>query len=191
MEKMFEKKLIEDIGEKRYLHSLRVLDVALLLGKKYKLDLEKIKVAAILHDCAKYKDQSTLLKMASKFDIILDDVMKYNIDLIHGPLGSKVAEKKYGIVDIEVLDAIRHHTTGKKDMTMLDKIIYISDYIEAGRNFKGVEEVRNLTFKNIDKGILLAMENTIKFLIESRKLIHLDTIRARNKLRITLENNLN
>lgn len=187
MERFFEEKLIKDIGKKRYLHSLRVMDTAITLGEKYNVDLEKIKIAAILHDCAKFKDQANLLKMASKFDIILDSVMKNNLDLIHGPLGSKIAEKDYGIKDKEILDAIKYHTTGREDMTMIDKIIYISDFIEPKRSFANLDKIRKKAFENIDTSILLAMEYTIKFLIETERLIHLDTIKARNKLRISLK----
>lgn len=150
------------------------------------MNIEKVKMAAIFHDCGKLKDITNLLKVTHKFGIMLDNVMKYNLELIHGPLGSKIAEIEYGIGDVDVLNAIKYHTTGRKDMTMLDKVIYISDYIEPRRNFKGVEEVRELAFENIDASVLLAMENTIKFLIENGKLIHPDTIEARNKLRISL-----
>lgn len=186
MNKVMEKELIDNIGRERYLHSLRVLETATLLGNMYNIDVSKVQTAAILHDCAKFKDDTILLKTATKFDIILDDVMRYNLELVHGPLGARVAELEYEVKDIEVLEAIKYHTTGRENMTILDKIIYISDYIEPKRNFKGVEEVRKMAFENIDGSILLAMESTIKFLIENNKLIHLDTIKARNKLRILL-----
>lgn len=187
MNDQMEKRLINSIGLDRYHHSLRVLETATSLGKIYNVDLDKIRVASILHDCGKFQNIRNLLKMASKFDIILDNVMEHNLELIHGPLGSRIAEIEYGIKDIEILNAIKYHTTGREDMTMLDKIIYISDYIEPKRSFQGVEEVRKMAFKNIERSILLAMEGTIKFLIENEKLIHLDTIKARNKLRILLD----
>lgn len=187
MNKINKTRLIDNIGEKRYLHCLRVQETAVILGEKYGVDIEKVKVAAILHDCAKIENKTNLLKMASKFDIILDNVMEHNIELIHGPLGAKIAEREYGIEDPEILDAIRYHTTGREEMTMLDKIIYISDYIEPRRNFFGVEEVRKVTMENIDAGVLLALENTIKFLMEKDRLIHVDTINSRNNLRILLE----
>lgn len=186
MNELMKKKLIDNIGQDRYFHSLRVLETATLLGNIYDVDLHKVKLAAIYHDCGKLVDRTNLLKMASKFDIILDNVMEYNLELIHGPLGSKIAEIEYGVRDIEVLDAIKYHTTGRENMTILDKIIYISDYIEPKRSFKDVKKVREMAFENIDASILLAMENTIKFLIEEGKLIHPDTIKARNKLNILL-----
>src|SRR5699024_5500398 len=144
------------------------------------------KQAAILHDCGKLRDRTNLLKMASKFGIMLDDTMKYNLELIHGPLGFKIARQEYGVKDIEVLNAIKYHTTGRKNMTVLDKIIYISDYIEPKRNFEGVEKIRQMAYKDLNKSVLLAMENTIRFLIEKGWLIHPDTIKSRNELRILM-----
>ncbi|MEY8417014.1 bis(5'-nucleosyl)-tetraphosphatase (symmetrical) YqeK [Tissierella praeacuta] len=186
MNKSLKNKLIKDIGEKRHDHSVRVMEVALELAEIYNADIEKVKIAAILHDCAKIIDDTYLLKMASDFDIILDDCMKYNHELIHGPLGARIAKEEYGIEDNQILNAIYYHTTGKENMNILEKIIYIADYIEPYRNFQGVEEVRKLVAKDLDKAILLAMENTITFLIEKNKLIHPDTIKARNHLIIQL-----
>lgn len=188
MNKSMEKRLIENIGEGRYSHSVRVAEIARALGEKYNLDVNDVQIAAILHDCGKYEDKTKLLKMASKFDIIIDKVMEHNIDLIHGPLGAKIAEEEYGVKDLDILNAIRYHTTGREEMNILDKIIYISDYIEPRRNFNGVEEVRKLAFIDIDAGMLLALEDTIKFLMEKNRLIHVNTIRARNSLRILKKN---
>lgn len=187
MEKSFEKNLIKDIGEKRYYHSVRVMETAVRLAEIYNADVEKTKLAAILHDCAKITDKTNLLKRANDFDIILDACMEYNHELIHGPLGAKIAEEEYGIKDIEILDAIYYHTIGKENMNILDKIIYIADYIEPYRNFEGVEEIRKLAFEDIDKSLILAMERTIIFLIEKNKLIHPNTVKARNYLIVELK----
>lgn len=182
MNKSLEEKIIKDIGEKRYNHSVRVMETAIKLAEIYNTDIEKAKVAGILHDCAKIADETNLLKRTNDFDIILDNCMEYNHELIHGPLGAKIAKEEYGIKDEEILDAIYYHTTGRENMSILDKIIYIADYIEPKRNFPGVEEVRSLAFEDIDKSLILAMEKTIIFLIEKNKLIHPDTIKARNYL---------
>ena len=187
MNKFIGKKLVESIGQERYDHSIRVMETAILLGKKYKIDIDKVSIAAILHDCAKFKDRTILLKMAGQFDIILDSVMEYNLELIHGPLGAKIAEVEYGIKDMEILEAIKYHTTARENMTTLDKIIYIADYIEPKRNFIGIENVRDMAFEDLDKSILLAINKTIIFLIETNKLIHPDTIKARNYLKILKE----
>lgn len=187
MEKWIEERLIETIGLERYKHSLGVMNTAIGLAEIYGVDIEKARKAGLLHDCAKFKDQINLLKMAHDFDIILDSVMEHNTGLLHGPIGAKIAEIEYNIRDKEILDAICYHTTGRERMTVLDKIIYIADYIEPGRSFKGVNEVRKLACENLDKSILLAMDNTIKFVIDKGQLIHLDTIKSRNYLKIRLK----
>lgn len=178
----FSKILIKNIGIKRYEHSLRVADTAVELGKVYNANIEKTKTAALLHDCAKFQEERSLLKKISSFDIILDNIMQNNKELIHGPLGSKIAEIEYGILDKEILDAIYYHTIGRANMTLLDKIVYIADYIEPRRNFPGVEEIRTLAFKDLNGSVLMAMENTILFLIRNNKLIHPNTLEARNYL---------
>lgn len=177
---LIEEKLIKSIGIKRYNHSIGVMETSINLAKLYNCDLDKARIAGLLHDCAKFCDSIYLLKMVKDFDIILDDIMLSNHELIHGPLGSKIAEKVYSIKDKEILDSIYYHTTGRENMTLLDKIIYISDYIEPGRSFPGVNEFRDLAMKDLDKCVRLSMENTLKYLMDKGKLIHLDTIRARN-----------
>ncbi|MDD2446704.1 MAG: bis(5'-nucleosyl)-tetraphosphatase (symmetrical) YqeK [Tissierellia bacterium] len=174
--------LIEKIGKKRVEHSIGVMETAMELAKLYYVDMDKAKIAGILHDCAKYGDKSYLLKRASDFDIILDKIMIENYQLIHGPLGAEVAKEDFGVKDEEILNAIRYHTTGRENMTLLDKIIYLADYIEPSRNFLGVEKARKLAFENLDKSLIYAMDNTVIQLIKTSKLIHLDTIKARNYL---------
>ncbi len=177
-----EQLLIYNIGEERYNHSLRVVDTAIKLAQIYGADIDKAKIGALLHDCAKYRMEISLLKKISLFDIILDDIMIANKQLLHGPLGSKIAENEYGILDREILDSIHYHTTGRANMTLLDKIIYISDYIEPEREFTGIKEIRNMAFQDLDLSIIMAMDNTILFLVKSKKLIHPDTLAARNYL---------
>lgn len=177
-------KLKEDIGQKRYIHSIGVMNTSMELAKIYKADEEKAKIAGLFHDCAKFREKRNLLKMATEFDIILDNVMERNVELIHGPLGAEVAKRIYNIYDEEILSAIRYHTTGKEDMSILDKIVFIADYIEPNRKFEGVEEVRQLAYRDLDKSLIKAMDNTIVFVVKSGDLIHLDTIKARNYLKI-------
>ena len=181
--------LIQNIGIKRYEHTLRVVDIAVKLSEIYNADIEKVKTAALLHDCAKFQDERCLLKRIADFDIILDNVIQNNKELIHGPLGSKIAEIEYGILDKEILDAIYYHTIGRANMTLLDKIVYIADYIEPRRNFPGVEEIRDMAFVDLNESILMAMDNTILFLIKDNILIHPNTLEARNHLILDKKNN--
>lgn len=178
------KKLIITIGKERYQHSLRVMNTSIKLAKVYGEDMEKTRIAALLHDCGKIPNVKDLLVKASEFDIVLDELMRENTSLIHAPLGAKLAEKVYNINDQYILDAIRYHTTGRENMTLLDKIIYISDYIEPERSFEGLDYIRKLAFTDLDRSLLTSMNNTIKFLIENDELIAVNTINARNYLKI-------
>ena len=176
--------LLKDIGEHRFNHTLRVVDEARKLAQIYNIDMDKTVTAALLHDCAKFLDKKNLLKMANDFDIILNDIMSNNQELIHGPLGAKIAEHKYNIKDSDILNSIQYHTTGRKDMSRLEKIIYIADYIEPQRNFHGVHRVRQLAYEDLDRSVLMAMDQTIVFLVNNNRLISTDTIEARNQIKI-------
>lgn len=182
MDNLILKRLEENIGKKRTEHSVGVMETAVKLANLYGGDENKAKIAGLLHDCAKYKDRSYLLKKADDFDIILDKMMSGNIQLIHGPLGAKVAKKDFGIEDEETLDAIRYHTTGRENMSLLEKIVYVADFTEPNRNFPGVDEARRLAYENLDKSLRCVMENSIVKLLQMNKVIHLDTIKARNYL---------
>jgi predicted HD superfamily hydrolase involved in NAD metabolism len=180
-------KLKKDIGIQRFNHSIGVMNTSIELAKCYNYSVEKANVAGLLHDCGKLQGEINLLKMANDFDIILDNVMKVNKELIHSHLGAEIAKKVYNVGDQDILNAIRFHTTGRENMGLLEKIVYIADLIEPGRDFQGVEEIRRLAYEDIDKSLLFAMDNTLKFVIEKGNLIHLDTIKARNHL-IILKN---
>ncbi len=186
MNNCMEKEIIKYIGENRYLHSLRVMEIALKLGEIHDVNKEKLEIASILHDCGKIQDKTQLLKTANNFGIILDTYMRDNKELIHGPLGAKIAEVKFKVTDKEILNAIKYHTTGRENMTLFDKIIFIADYIEPSRNFQGIEEVRKMAYEDLDKSIIMAMDKTINFLIDNQILIHTRTVEARNYLIINI-----
>ncbi|MBZ2175359.1 bis(5'-nucleosyl)-tetraphosphatase (symmetrical) YqeK [Schnuerera sp. xch1] len=177
-------KLKKDIGVKRYNHSLGVMHESKKLAKQYGYPIEKAEVAGLLHDCGKLKGEINLLKMANAFGIILDNVTKNNRELIHSVLGEIIAQEEYNIADRDILKAIRFHTTGRENMGLLEKIVYVADLIEPSRNFEGVEKIRDLAYVNIDQCLLYAIDNTLKFIISREKLIHLDSIKARNQILI-------
>lgn len=175
-------KLKNDIGDKRYNHSVRVMNTSIQLAKAYNFPVDKAAMAGLLHDCGKFKEEKKILKYVKNFDIILDNVMENNIGLVHGSVGSELAEVIYNVEDEDVLNAIRFHTTGRENMSLLEKVVYIADVIEPGRDYTGIEEIRAMAYKDIDKSLILSLNRTIKFIIDRGNLIHLDTIRARNYL---------
>ena len=187
IEKWIYDKLKGDIGDKRYNHSIGVMNTSIELANIYGCSIEKVALAGLLHDCGKLQGEINLLKIANDFDIILDNVMKKNKELIHGPLGEAIAKKEYNITDETILSAIRYHTTGRENMSLIEKIVFIADIIEPSRSFEGVEEIRELAYNDIDNSILQATNGTIKFIIDRGNLIHLDTIKLRNQL-IILKN---
>lgn len=182
--KKIEERLLKTIGEKRLNHSLRVMNEAKKLSKIYGEDEEKASMAGLLHDCARYSDKSYLLKKAEDFDIILNNIYTKNANLLHAPLGEKVAKEEYCIRDKDVLNAIKYHTTGRENMSKLEKIVYLADYIEPNRDFEGIEEIRNLCFKekDLDLALVKSIDNTIIYILNNKQIIHEDTIKARNFL---------
>lgn len=172
--------IINRIGEKRYAHTLRVVEVAKKLAHIYNIDVKKAEIAAFYHDCAKIKDTEKLLRQCEKYGLKITEDMNKAPQIIHGYLGAIIAEKDYGINDQDVLNAIRYHTTGRKNMSKLEKIIYLADYIEPNRNFEGIEEARTLAYEDLDKAMYFSLNNSIVFLCNSNSYIVPDTILARN-----------
>lgn len=174
--------LKSNLKEDRFKHSLSVRDTAEKLATIYGADIEKAKIAGLVHDCAKNMSNEDLIKIAKDNGVIIDEVFYNSPQLMHGLVGSIIAKQLMGIEDKEILDAIKYHTTGKKNMTLLEKVIYIADYIEPTRKFPGVCSLRQQAYTNLDKAVLLSFNDSIKFIIDSGKLIHNLTIEARNYL---------
>lgn len=174
--------LKSNLKESRFKHSLGVRDTAVDLAKRYNADIEKARTAGLVHDCAKNMSGEEIIKLCEADGYELDEVSLKSPSLMHGLAGSIIAKKVMGIEDPEILSAVRYHTTGKKNMTLIEKIIYIADYIEPSRDFPYVEVLRETTKKDLDEGLLLAFNNTLKFVMDKGHLIHFDTVEARNYL---------
>lgn len=175
------KKLKEMLPDKRLIHSLNVADCAVKLCDIYNYNKEKAYIAGLVHDCAKYLNKEEVDYYVEKFKIELDELEVNNLALSHSVIGSYIAEYEFDINDREILDAIKYHTTGKEDMSLLEKIIYMADLIEKDRNFPGVDLLRKLTYDGkLDEALLISFNNTIKFVIDNNQLIHPRTVNARN-----------
>ncbi|MDO5389349.1 MAG: bis(5'-nucleosyl)-tetraphosphatase (symmetrical) YqeK [Clostridia bacterium] len=122
-------KLHSVLTPKRYIHTLGVAQESLQLAKRYGIDPDKAYMAGLLHDCAKCLTDEEKLELCEKYELELDDILKSQPDLTHSFLGAKIAEKEYGIKDKEILNAISYHTTGRPNMSMLEKKIFIEYYI--------------------------------------------------------------
>lgn len=171
----------EQLTEHRYQHTLGVMETAIQLAEKYGANPKQAEQAAIFHDYAKFrpKDEMKNIIVEQKMPA---DLLYFNSELWHAPVGAYLAEKEAGITDPEVLDAIRYHTSGRIGMKLLDKIIYLADYIEPGRHFPGVDEVRDLAAKDLDIALIQSIKNTIQFLMKKNQPIYPDTFQAYNNL---------
>ena len=163
--KKLRKKVKDVMTKARYEHTLGVEFTAASLAMRYEVDIDKAEVAGLLHDCAKCIDDDDARDDCKKYDIKLTEVEKRNPFLIHSKLGAVYAEKLYGIDDEEIISAIRFHTTGKPDMTLLEKIIYIADYIEPGRDkAPNLQEIRKMAFIDIDEAMYMILRDTLDYL---------------------------
>ncbi|WP_226667321.1 bis(5'-nucleosyl)-tetraphosphatase (symmetrical) YqeK [Metabacillus litoralis] len=175
-------KIVEkQLTEHRYVHTIGVMETATYLAEKYNENVEKAELSAIFHDYAKFRSKEEMKQIISeqKFSPLL---LEYNSELWHAPVGAFLVEKEVGIKDHAILDAIKFHTSGRPYMSLLEKIIYVADYIEPGRHFPGVDEVRELAEINIDKALIKSLQNTIMFLLKKNQAVYPDTIQTYNWL---------
>lgn len=171
----------QQITEHRYLHTLGVADTAILLAGQYGADQQKAELAAIFHDYAKFRPKDEMREIILT-QSMPKDLLQFNAELWHAPVGAYLVEKEVGITDKEILDAIRYHTAGRPGMTKLEKVIYLADYIEPGRRFPGVEEVRKLAKVNLDNALMKSMQNTILFLLNKNQAVYPNTFNTYNDL---------
>ena len=156
---------------KRYIHTLGVAMTAANLAAVHGCDSNQAYTAGLLHDCAKYLTGKEQITACQSANISLTKVELENTALIHGKLGAYIARTRYGIRDKEILSAITWHTTGKPKMSLLEKIIYLADYMEPGRamNCKpySLTQIRRASFENIDKALYMVLECSVKYLEKS------------------------
>ncbi len=175
-------KLTEMLEPKRLRHSIRVMECAKRLARLHNADEDKAAIAGLLHDCAKGFSGSELILRSKEYEIELDEISLCQRGLIHGPLGARVANDIFGIDDLDILSAIEYHTYGKRDMKLLEMIVYLADLIEPGRTFEGVDELRALALEDLQGALLKALDDTIKLVIARGGLIHPNTLEARNSI---------
>ncbi|MBS4191372.1 bis(5'-nucleosyl)-tetraphosphatase (symmetrical) YqeK [Bacillus sp. FJAT-49705] len=171
----------EQLTDHRYNHTLGVMETAIILANQYGAKEKKAELAAIFHDYAKFRPKEEMK------NIILEqgmpsELLQFNSELWHAPVGAFLVQKEAGLDDEEILDAIRYHTSGRVNMTLLDKVIYLADYIEPGRHFPGVEEVRDLAKVNLNQALIKAMQNTIQFLMKKGQPVFPATFYTYNNL---------
>ncbi len=170
------------LSPKRLQHSLGVSITAERLAEKFGCNKEKAKVAGLFHDLAREIPLNELLPRCQAFGIVVSDVEEAELVLLHAPLAAKMAQAEFGVDDAEILQAIILHTTGGPAMTKLDKIVYLADVIEPGRNFPGVDKIRKVAQDDLDKALLAALDQSICHIVQKCGLLHPGTLVARNEI---------
>ncbi|GGI43600.1 hypothetical protein GCM10008018_02930 [Paenibacillus marchantiophytorum] len=171
----------EQMPERRWLHTLGVMETSVILAKRFGGDTEKADLAAILHDYCKYwpvQEQAKIIRD----NALPQDLLQFDKELWHSHAGAFIAKSQFGIVDEEVLDAIRYHTSGREAMTLLDKIVCLADYMEPGRDFPSVDRIRELAEISLEQALIAGFDSTIAFLLAKGKRIYPLTILTRNDL---------
>lgn len=167
--KDIEKKLSKELDKKRFAHTMGVAYTAANLAMAHAYDIYDAYLAGLLHDNAKCIPVAQKRKLCKKYSITLNEAEEKNPELIHAKLGAILAKEKYQITDEAVLSAIRYHTTGKPDMSILEKIIYIADYMEPNRKaLPGLSKVRAAAFRDLDLAMLLILQKTLTYLKEKQ-----------------------
>ncbi len=179
--------LKERLTEKRYLHSLAVADEAARLAEILKADVQKMYVAGLLHDICKNETAEQQLQLFSQFGIMLTDIEKASPSVWHAYSGALYIKNVLGVDDEDIISSVRYHTTGKADMTLSEKIIYIADLTEVNRDYPDVDVVRALLKDDIDKAIIYVLKYTLKKLSADNKPIHPNTLDAYNFLVLNSE----
>lgn len=185
--KQYEAEVKKHLTEQRFFHSQCVAKEAVRLAKRYGADEKKARVAGILHDIMKDTPKEEQLKILQEFDILLPESFLENPKLWHSLSGAVYCEHTLGVSDQEILDAIACHTSGRKDMTLLDKVLFVADYISADRNYPGVKEMRKLAKKSLEEAIIEGIAFTVQEKMEQRLPLGNGSIDAYNDAVLTLQ----
>lgn len=162
---MFRKQLKNRLSPMRYEHSLSVSFTCMSLAMRYGYDMNKAELAGLMHDCGKRFSDEVILKKCLKHGILDTESENQVLTVLHAKYGAWLAENKYQIRDEEILSAIACHTTGKPDMTTLDKILYIADYIEPRRyKAENLPEMRAMAYVDLDQTMFAILDSTLEYL---------------------------
>lgn len=157
--------------EKRYIHTLGVMQTAIQLATKYDVNVKSAETAAILHDIAKYSDVDWMKQIVIENGLD-QQLIGWGSEILHGPVGAWIAQREFSIEDEDILNAIRFHTTGRANMSDLEKVVFIADMIEPNRVFPGVEKLRAKANKGLDQAMKVCIRHSIKFLVKSKQPIY-------------------
>ncbi len=179
--------LRERLTERRFIHSLNVAESAKELAQIYGYDEAKAYTAGLIHDCCKDTPAGLQLSYMLENKMPLTDMEISTAKLYHAMCGSMFIQKEFGIDDEEIINAVRYHTTGRKNMSLLEKIVFIADFISEERDYNGVDVMREKARRSLDEAIVEGLSFTIKDLIDAGRVVHTDTLDAYNDAIINVE----
>lgn len=184
------KRLKKKLDEDRYEHTLGVAYTSVCLAMRYGEDLYKAELAGLLHDCAKCIPDDIKLDKCRKYNIRITPTEEANPSLLHAKLGAYIAMNRYQIHDMEIINAILSHTTGKPAMTLLEKIVFVADYIEPRRNkASNLSHLRQLAFIDLDRAVFEIMDQTLRYLKSKKNPVDEMTQQARNYYKLVVKEN--
>lgn len=169
-----------NLAEKRRIHTYAVLEVVKALAKRYGEDIEKAETAALFHDIFRGVSEHALNAYVRQLE--LDQTYLNNSNLAHSKIAAFIMERDYGIHDQDIINAVSYHTTGRENMSLLEKIVYLADAIEPNREYPGVGELRILAYKDINKACLMSLNKTIEYINNRGLHLDQDTVKARDYL---------
>ncbi|MFI3226665.1 MAG: bis(5'-nucleosyl)-tetraphosphatase (symmetrical) YqeK [Clostridia bacterium] len=181
MDNSIKEEVLSKITPKKVNHTLGVIKAARELAIKWDGNVEDAENAALIHDITKHLNEKEQLNLCEKYGIIVDNIEKNSYKLLHAKTAAEIAKNEYNMND-EVYRAIKYHTTLHRSMTLIEKIVYLADYIEENRTFDGVQKARKLAYVDINEALRYCLDSTIIEIMEKGNLLHLDTIEARNYL---------
>lgn len=173
------------LKENRYVHSLNVADSAKYLAGKYGCSEEKAYTAGLLHDVMKNASDEEQLLFIEKAGMSLTPCEKHNKKLWHAVAGTAFMKTDLNIKDEDIINAVRYHTTARENMSVLEKVIYVADFISADRNYPGVDEVRQAAEESLEKAMMIGLEFCIHEIVEKKQILHPDSVDAYNEIIIS------
>lgn len=175
------------LKKKRYIHTLGVVEFAEKLAKHYGVCEKKARIASLLHDYCKYYSNEQMLNGLRNANFEIDEVLLNKINLGHGFLAGIIVKNEFNIEDEDIINAVTHHTFGRKGMSKLEKIIYLADSLEMNRTYDGVDDLRKLAFISLERTLLRVCESTLMYELQRGSLIHSNSIELRNELLLCME----
>lgn len=164
---------------KRFRHVLGVEETAIALAEQYDCDVQKASLAALLHDYAKEVDDQVFKDLIASYHLD-EDLLNWDNNIWHGVVGAYKIAEDFSLMDQEIFQAIQRHTVGAREMTLLDKVLYVADYIEPNRDFPGVEEARQIAKESLDKAVAYETAQTIAHLAKKGIPIYPQTLETYN-----------